>query len=273
MKRAKPIISRNGGKTRLLPHLLPLLRPHRTYVEAFAGGLALLLAKPRSQVEIVNDIDSDLVSLYRCAQWHLEPLIQEVEWLLSSREDLAALVAQPGLTDLQRAGRFLLCNRLSFGGGGSTYAVSKAQGAKSRQATLQALRAIRDRLDRVSIEHLSYERLFTLYDSPETLWFLDPPYLDSDAAMYRGWNEAEMRAFAALAQDLAGDWIITVDDSPLNRDLWARHDVTPVVTRNGGVNRLKHPSAAFGELIIRRRPQRRCKTVAPAIARPLKQAA
>jgi DNA adenine methylase len=92
---------------------------------AFGGGLAVFLAKPPSDAEVINDFNGDLVNLYRYAQFHLEPLLNEVQFTLTSRADLEALVAQPGITGLQRAARYLLRNRLSFGGGGSSFAVSK----------------------------------------------------------------------------------------------------------------------------------------------------
>lgn len=110
----RPIVRWPGGKTRLLKHLLPLIRPHKTYVEAFGGGL---------------------VNLYRHAQYHLDALIDEVRWTLNSREELAGLIAQPGLTGLQRAARFLLRNRMSFGGGGKQFAVTR-QAQPSRAGVL-----------------------------------------------------------------------------------------------------------------------------------------
>jgi DNA adenine methylase len=69
--------------------------------------------------------------------------------------------------------------------------------------------------------------------------------------------------------DLAGDWIVTVNDSVLNRSLFSRHDVTPVVTRSQSVNRKKLPKATFGELIIRRKMAKRVafKTASVAAVR------
>ena len=114
----KPIVRWPGGKTRLLTHLLPLIRPHTIFVEAFAGGAAVTLSKQPSKVEVINDINAELVNLYRHAQYHLDALVAEVEFTLNSRADLDALVTQPGLTGLQQAARYLLRNRLSFGGAG-----------------------------------------------------------------------------------------------------------------------------------------------------------
>lgn len=253
---SKPIVRWPGGKTRLLSRLLPLIRPHKTYVEGFAGGMALLLAKQPSRAEIVNDLNGELVNLYRYAQFHLEPLLQEVAWTLNSRQDLADLVKQPGLTGLQRAARYLLRNRLSFGGAGQNFAVSK-QAQPSRANVLELLKTLSARLDKVAVENLSYERLFGLYDAPETLWFLDPPYSAGETSNYSLWSQAEMETFAARILALEGDWIVTVNDSVANRALFAGHDLTPVVSRAQCANQRTNHGKTFGELIIRRRLKRK----------------
>jgi len=252
----KPFIRRPGGKTRLLSQLLPLIRPHTIFVEAFAGGAALTLAKEPSKVEVINDIDRELVNLYRHAQFHLDALVAEVEWTLNSRADLEVLIEQPGLTGLQQAARYLLRNRLSFGGGGSSFAVSKAQAQPSRAAVLEKLRAFNERLDKVAVECLSYERLLKNYDSPGTLWFFDPPYTVGEVDVYEAWDGERMAAFAGAVAELQGDWIVTVNDAPENRALFRGHEIRPVVTPSGTVNRRNRPAATFGELIIRRRVKR-----------------
>ncbi len=104
-----PFLRWPGGKTRLLKLLLPLIRPHTIFVEAFAGGAALTLAKEPSKVEVINDINRELVNLYRYAQFHIDALVAEVEFTLNARADLEALIEQPGLTGLQQAARCHLC--------------------------------------------------------------------------------------------------------------------------------------------------------------------
>jgi DNA adenine methylase len=175
----KPAVTWPGGKSRLLKHILPLPE-HTCYVEAFAGGLAVLLAKPRSQIEVVNDVDGDLVNFYRCVRFHQEPLIAELEFVLNSREEFRDFVAQPGLTDLQRAARWFFRNRTCFRGANlETFGVSpiSAGGASSsRAARLESIRQLSVRLDRVVIEKLDWHRCLEAYDRPSTFFFLDPPY-------------------------------------------------------------------------------------------------
>ncbi len=251
----KPILRWPGGKTRLLAQLLPLIRPHTIFVEAFAGGAALTLAKDPSKVEVINDINGELVNLYRHAQFHIDALVAEVAFTLNSRSDLEALIEQPGLTGLQQSARYLLRTRLSFGGGGSSFAVSK-QAQPSRAAVLEKLQAFSARLDKVAVENLPYERLMKNYDSPGTLWFFDPPYTVGEVDTYAAWDHERMAAFAEAVFGLQGDWIVTVNDAPENRALFRGHEVRPVVTQSGAVNRRTRPEATFGELIIRRRVKR-----------------
>lgn len=214
-----------------------------------------MLAKEPSRCEVVNDLNGDLVNLYRYAQFHLNPLIQEVQWTLTSRADMTDLVKQPGLTGLQRAARYLLRNRLSFGGAGQNFAVSK-QAQPSRANVLELLRRLSARLDKVSVENVSYERLCGLYDAPETLWFFDPPYSAGETSNYGMWSQAEMEAFAARVKALQGDWLVTVNDCPANRALFAGHEMTPIVTRAQCANQRTQAGKTFGEIIIRRRVSR-----------------
>ena len=123
-----PVLRWPGGKTRMLKHLLLHVPAHLCYCEPFADGLVLLMAKPRSPVEIVNDLNGDLVALYRCPQYHLPELLRELSCLVSSRHILKDFLHDRGLTDIQRAARFYYRNRISLGGDGWAFGVHKTKG-------------------------------------------------------------------------------------------------------------------------------------------------
>lgn len=74
---AKPIIPWIGGKRKLAKHILPLFPEHTCYVEPFCGAAALFFMKEPSKADILNDINGDLVNLYRVVKYHLEPLFKE----------------------------------------------------------------------------------------------------------------------------------------------------------------------------------------------------
>ncbi|KAB0545407.1 DNA adenine methylase, partial [Pantoea stewartii] len=69
-----------GGKRKLAKHLLPLFPAHTCYVEPFCGGAALFFMKEQSKAEVLNDINGDIVNLYRVIQNHLEEFIKQFKW-------------------------------------------------------------------------------------------------------------------------------------------------------------------------------------------------
>lgn len=250
----KPVLPWPGGKRRLLKQLLPLVPDSaRCYCEVFAGSAALLLAKPRHPVEVVNDMNRDLVALMRNAHFHLPALLEEMHWFIASRTDLHDFRAQPGLTEIQRAARFLLRQKVSFGAGGTSFGVSRTMSKGfDRDAVGNALEAVRKRLNKVVVENLPYERCLANYDGPDTVFFMDPPYVDAPTGAYEGWTQAEMVQFRSRVDRLQGSWLITINDSPANRELFSDCKVRPVQTANRRSNQRTDGGRTFGELIITR---------------------
>lgn len=237
----KPIIPWPGGKRRLLPHLLPLLETsHICYCEPFAGGAAVLFAREPAKVEVLNDIDGELVRLYRVIANHLDEFVRQFRWALTSREMFAwAKMQVPDtLTDIQRAARFYYLQRLAFGAkvSGRTFGVS-ATSAKSINLLRieEELSAAHLRLHRVVIEHLPWQECIARYDRPETLFLLDPPYWQTEGyGVPFGWDQYE--ALAATLRTLKGRAILTINDHPDIRTLfdWLPHDLVPIHYTIGG---------------------------------------
>ena len=252
--RVRPLLRWPGGKARLLKELLPRVPANaECYCEVFAGGAALLLAKERHSTEVVNDRNTELVALMRNAHFHLPALLEEMRWFIASRTDFRDYGAQPGLTEIQRAARFLLRNRVSFGGGMKSFGVSKRKGGGvgfDRDAVGEALEAVRRRLNGVVVENLPYERCLANYDAPTSFFFLDPPYVGDATGAYEGWRHEDMLQLRGRLDRLQGRWLLTVNDSKDNRKLFSDCAVKPVVTRNRLANNRTDPAATFGELII-----------------------
>jgi DNA adenine methylase len=208
----RAVVSYAGGKQKLLKHILPLIPPHVCYVEPFGGSLAVLAAKPESQVEVVNDINGILVQFYRNVKSHLEALLDEMESVLNSRREFEDYGRQPGLTEIQRVARWFIRNKLSFAGQGKNFAISRSHALSSREKRLIAIRALSRRLDRTTIEERSWEQIFETYDTPETFYFLDPPYPEPGGVLYGGWDELATERFCAAVRKLQGSWVFTFKD-------------------------------------------------------------
>lgn len=104
---AQPIIPWIGGKRRLADRIFPLFPQHSCYVEPFAGGAALFFLRPvPAEVEVLNDVNGELVNLYRVVQNHLEEFVRQFKWALSSRQVFKWLqMTRPEHADLRRERR------------------------------------------------------------------------------------------------------------------------------------------------------------------------
>jgi DNA adenine methylase len=240
-----------GGKRWAIKHILPKISPHTCYVEAFAGGIATLLNKERSDIEVINDTHADLVNLYRCARFHPEELDRELRLTLSSRMEFKDFIAQPGLTDIQRAGRWYYRNRTCWGDNEKSFAVGRTGGAfAGAQLARQRLVELAERLDGVSIESMDWSRCLDLYDGPATFFLLDPPYVGGGQLQYASWTMADMEGFAAKVQALRGKWLVTVNDSPELRELFAFGRQTRFQRHLGIANKAGGGQPKYGELFI-----------------------
>ncbi len=242
-----PIIRWPGGKRLMAKHVVPELPAHRIYCEPFGGGMAVLLAKAPSKVEVYNDLNGDLVNLFRVVKWHPTALGEELSLMLNSREEYAAYKQEPGPTDLQRAARFLRSNHLSFGGiQGRGFACAGA--TLSRSAVPAKVAALSARLDRVVIEHLDWRRCIALYDGPRTCFYLDPPYADGDQHIYaHGFGEQDHRDLRTVLGGLDGQWVLSYGDHPLIRDLYRDCRIREIQRTRTINNRATKP---YTELLI-----------------------
>lgn len=248
---AKPVIGWPGGKTRMLKLILPLIPEHTAYVEVFFGGGAVFFSKQPSHHEVINDINRELVAFMRNARLHLDALLDEMDLVLNSRQEFEDCIAQPGLTEIQRAARWFIRNRLSFGGMGSTFAIGRTQPLSSRAQRLIAIRSLSRRLDRTTVENRDWSKILETYDHKEAFFFLDPPYLDSGGGAYEGWSEHTLQRFADQVKQLDGKWMVTFQDCPQVRDCFGGYPIQSVTRANGiGNNGKKRTGRVYHEVII-----------------------
>jgi DNA adenine methylase len=251
LPKAGPVIAWPGGKRRMLRHILPRIPDHACYVEPFFGGGAVFFGKKPSPHEVINDINSDLVFFMRNARAHLDALLDEMDLVLNARQEFEDYLRQPGLTELQRAARWFIRHRLSFGGMGATFAVTRTHALPSRSQRLIAIRALSHRLDRTTIENRSWDKIFGLYDFADAFFFLDPPYLDGGGAAYSGWSELELTRFCQAVLQLKGQWMVTFQDCDQVRDLLKGYRIKAVTRSNGiGNNGRVRTGRVYREVII-----------------------
>lgn len=179
-----------GGKFSHLDFILPLLpMTYRHFCEPFGGSAAVLINRQPAEVETYNDVDSEVANFFACLREEDEELIRLISLTPFSREELVRSHKQEhGLTPLERARRFFVRARQTRTGLAQTSSegrwahcvlTSRAgmAGAVSRWlGSVDGLAEIVQRLQRVQIENVPAIEVIRRYDSPDTLFYCDPPY-------------------------------------------------------------------------------------------------
>lgn len=213
-----PLFPWIGGKRRLAKHILPMFPEHRCYVEPFCGAAALFFMKEPSPVEVLNDINGDLVNLYRVVKYHMEELYSQYKWALTSRQNWHWLQITPPetLTDIQRAARFLYLQKLAFGGRVDSQTFGTATTSRPRFSLLnleQDLSEAHFRLSQTTIENLGWDACIKRYDRPHTLFYCDPPYWETEGYGVE-FSFENYELLAELARSIQGKMIISINDHP-----------------------------------------------------------
>ena len=186
MSISRPALRWHGGKWRLAPWIIANFPVHRVYVESYGGGGSVLLRKARCYAEVYNDLDGDVVNLFRILRDDPDPLIRALELTPFARDEHEV---STDLTDdpLERARR--LCVRSFMGFGSDGHNIKKKTGFRSnsnRSGTTpahdwrnypQSLSKIVERVCGVVIENRDACACMEQHDGPQTLHYVDPPYV------------------------------------------------------------------------------------------------
>lgn len=192
-RRRRIVFGWYGGKFSHLEWLLPLLPEAHHYCEPFAGSAAVLLNRPPSSVETYNDIDGEVVNFFRVLRDHPNDLMRAIALTPFSREEfyLAVNSDTEGVSDLERARRFYVRARQARTGLAQTATLGRWANCKNTSRSgmsgvvsrwlggIDGLADVAERLLRVQIENRPAIDVVRLYDSPDTLFYCDPPYLHS----------------------------------------------------------------------------------------------
>lgn len=182
----KPLVPYHGGKGRLASWIVDLMPRHRVYVEPFAGSAAVLLAKPRSTHEILNDVDGNVVNFYRVLREDPRELERVCRLTPYARDEFAAAdLHDPDLDPLERARRWWTRTNQSFAHTGtdatgwSTSIMRGSNNARSVLNRIDRFAAAAERLATVTIENRDALTLIAEYSVPDGVVYADPPYLMS----------------------------------------------------------------------------------------------
>jgi len=221
-----PILRYPGGKTRLRKELLQHVPEHKTYVEPFVGGGSLFFGKKPADKAVISDINEPLVKFYKTVP-KLENGISCNFKDKQSKEAFEKEKEREPEGPLDRVCNFLYLNKCSYGGKQDNFAKNtcvrngKQVGIKRFGKNIDKYK---ERLgsDNVEILNKDYKTVIEEYDSPNTFFYLDPPYLGpKDVYDY---DEIDHEELKEILENVKGKWLLSIDNHPKIKELYKDFD-------------------------------------------------
>lgn len=240
-----------GGKKSLRKNILaqfPEPQQYDRYIEVFGGAGWILFSRDRhAKKEVYNDINGELVNLYRCVKYHAQELQRELEFLLMSREQFNWAKGQNAehMTDIQRASRFYILIKESYGCDLRSFGV---RGINLLSA-VDYLKEVAVRLSGVVIENRDFEKLIKTYDCGTALFYLDPPYYGTEKYYSGGFGEADHVRLKNILEKISGMFILSYNDCDFVRDLYKDYKILEVSRPHNLL--AKTEACRYKELIIK----------------------
>lgn len=245
----RPILRYHGGKWKLAPWIIDNLPPHRIYVEPFGGGGSVLMRKDRSYAEVYNDKWDVVVNVFRVMRdrekaIRLRQLLVLTPFSRTEFEACGDVNIESCGCDVERARRTILRSFCGFGSASTNAKHATGFRANSnRSGTTPAhdwknfpdhVEAFIERLRGVCIENRNATDVIAQHDTPETLFYVDPPYVHSTRNMQRGnaayaveMNDEDHRQLATVLKNASGMVVLSGYQCDLYDELygeWMRID-------------------------------------------------
>lgn len=236
----KKLISWIGGKHYLAQDIIARLPRHRLYGEPFAGGLSVFFSKPKSRLEVINDLNGDLINFYRCVKHHPHTLLEYIHAHPINREWFENDLKEPTNNKIERAARWYLRVRLSYRS--TTKGFCTGTSPIANRCNLTAIERVKNanftrfsqRFKGVLIENMDAVDLVQKYDAPDALFYCDPPYVGTEVQYAKHFgtqicDQLHVRLSHAL-KALKGRFVLSYNDCEAVRDLYAWAHIAPVHT-------------------------------------------
>lgn len=235
-QKPRPVLRYHGGKWLLAPWIISHFPEHTTYVEPYAGGASVLLRKPRSYAEIINDLDGEIVNVFRVLRDQGGTLAYDLKRTPFAREEFLAAY-EPTDDPLERARRTIIKSAMGYGSDGIRNNTGFRSYARKERYTIPAhdwanyIKVINhtiERLQGVVIESRPALELIAKQDGPDTLFYVDPPYVHSSRASKNPkrynfeMSDADHIHLANCLKRVKGKVVLSGYDSPLYHRLYKK---------------------------------------------------
>lgn len=219
-----------GGKGKVAQHIISKMPDHTCYVEPFGGAAHVIAQKPPVYSEVYNDIDGEVVNFLMMAISEPDRLQQACDELPYSRELYEKWKRkEPPNDEFTRAVRFFYVNRSGIAKGNSDSAFSTDTGwrhsrehntARTYRSACQVIPEFSKRMSTVMIDNRDFRDIFRVYDGPDTLFYVDPPYIGREKYYAGGFTERDHRDLAEILNSIQGKVLLSYYDDPMLTELY-----------------------------------------------------
>lgn len=253
MNPTTPVMRYHGGKFRLADWIIQFFPAHQCYVESFGGGGSVLMQKPRSYAEVYNDLDGEVVNVFRVLRndKQRDRLIEQCILTPFSRDEFE-LAYQPTDDPVEQARRTLYRAQAGFGSAGASGKNTGFRNDSKRAYSLAAhiwakfpdhIPSFGQRLEGVIIENRPAIDVIRANDGPDTLHYVDPPYthntrvMRSTAAYRHEMTDDDHRELLQVLRQVRGFVILSGYRNVLYDELltdWTRHETKARISAGRG---------------------------------------
>jgi DNA adenine methylase len=226
----KLVLKYYGSKFRLANWIISFFPAHRHYVEPFAGGASVLLVKEPSRLETINDLNFEIVNFFRVLREQPAELVRQVRLTPWARAEFHAALEEIEIENpIERARRFYFRIWMNLQGSMVTQKANFRRHNKSPKAITRSINAdnlfdASRRLQSVLIENRDAFKLIKEMDSPDTLFYLDPPYVHRTRSTSKAYShemtDDNHREFAELLYSLKGFVVLSGYPSTIYEELF-----------------------------------------------------
>lgn len=208
----RSIIARVGGKSKLSKYINSKIPVHKIYVEPFVGGGAVFFKKGESEVEVINDLDTDIYNIYKDMKAVGEQMINKD--FNPTRDKFNRLKNQKTFNSkTDRLYRNLYLSLNSFRGDRKNYVGDKKEKEKENQNVGGRYKSTdyKDRLKNVIIKNNDWKTIIKQYDSKDSFFYLDPPYsMAKDNNDYNN-NDVTIDELYNTLKNIKGKFLLSYD--------------------------------------------------------------
>lgn len=239
----KPIIGRFGGKTKLKKRIVDdyFIKDYQdmTYVEPFVGGGSIFFYKEKSKKEVINDLDKDVIIVYRGVKKYDANDIENAINGAYTKSEFDRIKASTPNTEFKKFIRDFILYKTSYYLAGKTFGGDRTVNKN--------MDGYKERLKDVTILNEDYKNVIKKYDSINTFFYLDPPYEKSDG-LYKN-EDSTIDEIYNILKDIKGKFLLSYNLSKRAQELFKNYKIYKIKTKYE-TNRFNNKPTSVTELLI-----------------------